>query len=309
MLRPESPSDPGRFEITRNSADYTQPLTVNFDMTASTATRGSDYVLSDDAGTIATATNTVVIPGGQRFVDITLTAINTNLTSTETAILTVDAGTGYGVSAAPANSATVSIINENPNVVTISAPDASAAAPSDTGTYEIVRTGGLTSALVVNFTTGGNATRGTDYTLVTDWNTPQQATLAGNSVTIPANSSYVDVTLAVASGSTTTTSETASLTIQSGAGYQVGVSSGASINIAVNNVSSLSVAALNDDASEPSTNSAFRISRTGDTSRPLTVDFHDGRDGRPRHGLYAEGGGWNRVGGQLHNHGRRPIFG
>ena len=34
MLRPDAPSDPGRFEITRVSADYTQPLTVNFDMTA-----------------------------------------------------------------------------------------------------------------------------------------------------------------------------------------------------------------------------------------------------------------------------------
>ena len=131
------PSDTGTFEISRvGGTDASQPLTVSFQM-GGTATRGSDYVLSTDAGTIATATNTVVIPGGQSSVDITVTAANDNLMATETAVLILDGGSGYGVAAAPGNSATVSIMNENPDVVNVSAIDASAAAPSDTGTYRI----------------------------------------------------------------------------------------------------------------------------------------------------------------------------
>ena len=126
----------------------------------------------------------------------------------------------------------------------------------------------------MNFATGGDATLGTDYTLRAGG-----TALTGNSVTIAAGQSYVDVILAVIISSTNKPSETATLTIQGGTGYQTGVSSGASISIAENDVFSLSVSAVVSQASEPATNGTFRITRTGDTSGPLTVNFTMGGTG------------------------------
>ena len=190
------PSDTGAFEISRvGGTDASQPLTVSFNGRHRHAR--SDYVLSTNAGTIATATNTVVIPGGQSSVDITVTAANDNLMATETAVLILDGGSGYGVAAAPGNSATVSIMNENPDVVNVSAIDASATPPSDTApTGSRARAGSL--RLTVNFTTGGDATLGTDYTLSVGG-----TALTGNSVTIAAGQSYVDVILAVTAAAPT----------------------------------------------------------------------------------------------------------
>ncbi len=255
-----APSDSGTFEITRAAPDNTSPLTVQFQMSG-TAVEGTDYTLS-------CSNDTVTIPAGVNKVDITLTAANSATTATETALLTLESGTGYGVIAPPNDTATINIIDENPDVVTVSAPDSSAGAPSDTGVYRIARTGSLVSALTVGFTTGGNATLGTDYTL-----SVAGTVVTGNSVTIAAGQSYVDVTLAVVAGTTTKPSETASLTIQGGSGYDIGVSSSAAISIAASNVFSLSVAAVNSQAAEPSTNGTFRITRTGDTTGALTVDF------------------------------------
>ncbi|MFZ1932170.1 MAG: hypothetical protein WAU84_00355 [Thermoguttaceae bacterium] len=162
-------------------------------------------------------------------------------------------------------------MDEDPDVVTVSAPDSSAAAPLDTGTYHIARTGSLMSALTVNFSTGGDAVLGTDYTLSAG-GTP----LAGKTVTIAAGQNYVDVTLTAITSSTNTSTETATLTIQTGSGYQIGVSSSAAISIVENNATSVSISAINNFAAEltdGTVNGTFRITRTGDTTNPLTVDF------------------------------------
>ena len=91
----------------------------------------------------------------------------------------------------------------------------------------------------MNFTTGGDATRGSDYALNNG-----STTLTGNSVTIAAGQSYVDVTLAVIDDAATEPTETASLTIQAGTGYEVGVSSSVAISIADDDAVVVSVSAI-----------------------------------------------------------------
>ncbi len=139
--------------------------------------------------------------------------------------------------------------------------------------YHLVRTGDPRSDLTVNFTTGGDAVRDghgdgdPDYTLSVGG-----TTLTGNSVTIPAGQSSLDVTLATLVSKPTIASRTATFRIESGSGYQVGASSGAAIAIVYNEFS-LSLSALTAYAIEPSTDSTFRISRTGDTTYALKVNF------------------------------------
>jgi hypothetical protein len=107
-----------------------------------------------------------------------------------------------------------------PAVVTVTAedPTASEVGP-DTGTFRISRTGGTALPLDVYFTIGGTATNGTDYDLIS---TP---------VTIPADSSYVDITLTPKGDSIAEGEELATLMIWDSASYTVGSPSSASIVI------------------------------------------------------------------------------
>ena len=93
-----------------------QPLTVNFSLSGS-ATRDDDYHTSASG-------NSVTFAAGQRevFIEISPVADSANAEPTETADLTILAGSGYTVDAA--NTGTVSILNETDS----SGPSAKAAA-------------------------------------------------------------------------------------------------------------------------------------------------------------------------------------
>ena len=171
-------------------------------------------------GTTLVAGNTVTIDAGQSYVDVTLEVVNdTTPESTETASLTLATGSGYTVGSP--GTGNISITDDEVVVpaVTVSATDNAAGEPSNNGTYRISRTGSTTSALTVNFTVSGDATRGStgDYELKKD-----TTLVSGNTVTIDAGQSYVDVTLEIVNDTTPESTETASLTLASGTGYAVG---------------------------------------------------------------------------------------
>ncbi|NLY02135.1 MAG: hypothetical protein GXY83_39125, partial [Rhodopirellula sp.] len=207
------PSNNGTYRITRTGSTGAA-LTVTF-AESGTAARGAggDYVLK--VGTADVTGTSVTIPAGQSSVDVTLEVINdTTLETAETAVLTLQAGTGYTVGAE--ESATVNIADDDTPVVTIAATDAAAAEPSNNGTYRITRTGSTTAAVTVTFAESGTAARGAggDYVLKVG-----TADVTGTSVTIPAGQSSVDVTLEVINDTTLETAETAVLTLQAGTGY------------------------------------------------------------------------------------------
>ena len=107
-----------------------------------------------------------------------------------------------------------------PAVVSVTAEDSTASEMGpDTGTFRISRTGDTTLPLDVYFTMGGMATNGTDYDLIS---TP---------ATIPAGSSYVDITLMPKGDSIAEGDEVATLIIWDSASYTVGSPSSASIVI------------------------------------------------------------------------------
>lgn len=108
--------------------------------------------------------------------------------------------------------------------VSIAAFDADASeAGLDPATFRLARTGSTTSPLVVNYSVGGTASNGIDYT----------PSLTG-SATIPADQSTLDVTLTPVDDAAAEGTESVTLTVTSGSGYVVGSDSSATANLADN---------------------------------------------------------------------------
>ena len=111
--------------------------------------------------------------------------------------------------------------------VTVSTPDGDAGEPSDNGVFRITRTGGTDSALTVNFNAPtGSAIRETDYDLKKG-----STTLSGNSVTIDAGLSYVDVTVYVRNDDIDEDGELVNLQLASGCGYTLGGTTSGTVTI------------------------------------------------------------------------------
>ena len=209
----------GVFRVTRAGSGpglLTGALTVSYSI-AGTATNGSDY---------STLGTTVVIPNGTASATITVAVIDDTIgESTETAILTVATGTGYTVGSPSIG--TVTIADNDGATVTVSATDASAAEDGasgpDAGVYTFTRS--VTSgSLTVNYTMSGTAASGTDYTA------------PSGSVVFPSGSASATVTLTPIRDDEPESTETAVLTITSGAGYTIGSPSAGTVNIADNGI-------------------------------------------------------------------------
>ena len=166
----------------------------------------------------------------------------------------------------------------------IAAIDRLAGEPSNNGTFLISRTGSTTSALTVQFTVIGDAVRSTtgtggDYCLKKNGT----SLLSGNTVTIDADQSSVQVSLVVYNDDVHEATETAMMMLQTGTGYDVGTPNSASISISDDDSGpgtqpSVTVSATDSTAGEPSDNGTFLISRTGSTASALTVYFTVGGD-------------------------------
>jgi hypothetical protein len=91
------------------------------------------------------------------------------------------------------------------------------------------RQSGLSGALDVNFTTGGNATRGADYEL--HLGGADGPLITGNALTIPDGSASVQVTAVAINDSILDPGENIILSVAVGSGYQLGFPSSNSLNI------------------------------------------------------------------------------
>ncbi|MDB6109832.1 MAG: Calx-beta domain protein [Pedosphaera sp.] len=205
----ESGGSNGVFTITR-VGDTGVPLTVPFTITG-TATSGSDYTMASGSVTIAafsSSTNITVTP----LLDVIPEA-------TETVILTLAGGAGYSVGSP--GSATVSILDdETPEISFVAVTPKKlleSYAPSRV-TYQLTRRGLLTTALTVNLSYSGTATRGSDFT-------------APLTVSIPAGAASASVTLAPLDDQIYEGDETVVITVASGGGYAVGAPSSISATI------------------------------------------------------------------------------
>jgi hypothetical protein len=241
------------------TGDVTNALTINIGVSG-TATSGTDYSgITGTTVTFAAGANTATL-------ELDPTQDNT-VEPDETAIITINAGTGYSIGAAA--SATGTITNDD-SEVTISVSPASIA-EDGTGviTYTFTRTGNTTNALTVNFALSGTATSGQDYT---------SANVSGanttGTVTFAAGSSTATLTIDPTADSVVEPDETVIVTITGGNGYTPATVDDATATITNDDVSVTVAVSPTGGVNEDSTGTlVYTFTRTGDTTNALTVNF------------------------------------
>jgi hypothetical protein len=188
------PSTAGVFTVTRTGSTASA-VTVNYTV-GGTALADSDYTALSGSVVISAGSSTATIS--------VLTKDDNTAEVDETVIVTISDSSLYQADAP--REATV-IIQDNEARVFIEAVDADMAEPSNTGTFKITRVGSTSGSLVVNYSTGGTAVSGTDYTALS------------GSATIPNGSSTVIVTVSPANDSVAEPDDTLIITLEAGSGY------------------------------------------------------------------------------------------
>ncbi|NCS41943.1 MAG: hypothetical protein GPJ20_25170 [Microcystis aeruginosa BS13-10] len=128
--------------------------------------------------------------------------------------------------------------------------------------YTFTRSGVTTNALTVNYTIGGTATNGTDYTSIP------------TSVTFAANSSTATVTVDPTADTTVESDETVALTLATGTGYTVGTTTAVTGTILNDDLPSITLAVSPSSVTEDGTaNLVYTFTRSGVTTNALTVNY------------------------------------
>ena len=223
----ESPVANGVFTISLGSTNTTgSPIVVDYTVSG-TATSGLDY--NALSGSVSIANN-------QSSGVVTVTPINdTTIEVNETVILTLAAGTGYTVGTP--NNATVTIISDDANVARITATDATAAESNGavaTGEFTISLSApnNTGSSITVNYTVGGTALNGTDYTAI-----------SANAVSIANGAQSALILITPTNDQIQEGTETVIITLGTGTGYVLGTTATqtATVNINDNDQATLEV--------------------------------------------------------------------
>ena len=153
---PGDPSDNGQFTVTMTNASTTDTV-LNLVITG-TAGAGDDYVAIPA---------TVTIVAGQTTATIDVSVIDSDLLEdSETVIVTLTsiASSDSDVSIdTDANSAAVTIADDDAATVSIAATDAAAAEPNENGQFTVTLSEASDKDTVLTYTVSGDATADTDY--------------------------------------------------------------------------------------------------------------------------------------------------
>nr|NCS59516.1 calx-beta domain protein [Microcystis aeruginosa G11-04] len=239
--------------IFMRTGDTTNPLTVNYTV-GGTATNGTDYTSIPTSVTFAANSATATVT-----VDPTA---DTTVEPDETVALTLATGTGYTVGTPDA--ATGTINNDDTSVTLAVSPSSVTEDGTANLVYTFTRSGVTTNALTVNYTVGGTATNGTDYTSIP------------TSVTFAANSATATVIVDPTADTTVESDETVALTLATGTGYTVGTPDAATGTITNDDVilPSITLAVSPSSVTEDGTaNLVYTFTRSGVTTNALTVNY------------------------------------
>jgi ELWxxDGT repeat protein len=249
------------------SGATTSPLTVNY-------TVGGTADASDYTGATPGTGKTITFAAGSATATLTIDpTADTTVEADETVALTLASGTGYSIGTTAPVTGTITNDDVALPVITLAVSPASV---SEDGTpnlvYTFSRSGATTSALTVNYTVGGTATLGTDYTGIA-------ATPATKTVSFAAGSSTAIVTVDPTADSTVEADETVALTLATGTGYTVGTTTPVTGTITNDDVALPVITLAVSPASvleNGTANLVYTFSRTGPTTSALTVNYSIG---------------------------------
>ena len=202
--------DGSHFAVVNLDASHTEEITVDYSVLVATATGGGqDFTLNQ---------GTLTFPPGETQQSIEIQVRDDTIPEREEYLViqltnpsnaTVSSGGGWF---------SLYILDNEPRV-SVTALDPAANENGDTATFRISRTGPLASPLSVPFTRSGTATNGSDYNLV------------GSPAVIPANASFIDLTLNPTSSGGVEGMETVTLTLTPHATYTVASPSAATASL------------------------------------------------------------------------------
>lgn len=255
----EGGPQPGAFTFMRSGATTTA-LTVNYTISG-TAANGADYT---------TLSGSVVIAIGAVSAVVNVATVDDSSSEPlETVVLTTTTNANYLIDPL-ATTATVNITDDDVQIVTVTAADASAkevdltqsGAVADTGTFVITRSGDTTNPLTVYYAFAGTSGSG-----VTAQHGVDYEALPGY-VIIPAGQTQASVTIVPRNDAFAEGPESAMLVLGTSvlSNYVVGTASNATVTIndATTDVPYIDVVNTSS-ASEPSTAGTFRITLRGGT--------------------------------------------
>lgn len=264
----ETGSDTGTFRLARTGST-SAALTVYTDMQGDATT--SDYTLSPTADTTTISPLEVfTIPAGAESLDIVVTPTNDSTREGPEALrMVLIPRTAYTITGKASASVVIADTGSSgaANRVSVVAVDEDASEAGDAGAFEIRRTGPVDSALNVTVAIAGAvnttaATNGTDYAGI------------ASPITIPAGESSVLVPVVPIDDALAEGQETVQLTVSSSSLYGVGTPSSAVVRIADDDIPTVSLAATDATATEGGTDTGlFTVTRTGDTTNALVVDY------------------------------------
>ncbi|GEP42658.1 hypothetical protein BGE01nite_19490 [Brevifollis gellanilyticus] len=256
----------------------TAALPINFTKGGTASIATSDFSAASSDGGMNFAAGTVTIPIGSSTVTITLTPLEDAMVEgSETAILTVAAGSGYGATGSPAtgtitdnDTATIGFVTTTSTVGEATANDVQQLVLTLTTTGAGTPT--LAYAVSVNVTgPSGTATNGTDYT------PPTGVTFAANSL----NAAQVAASIAITNDRAVEGSETAGLGLAintDGTGGAVTIAVGAAAThtttITDNDTATVSYAASTSSIGEAAGNDSIGLTLTvtGNGAGPLVLE-------------------------------------
>ncbi|WP_287738211.1 Calx-beta domain-containing protein, partial [Microcystis sp. M048S1] len=240
------------YTFTRNGVT-TNSLTVNYSISG-TATLNTDYTRT---GT----NNTVTFAAGSSTATVTVDPTpDTIVESDETVILTLASGTGYTVGTTTPVTGTITNVTL-PSVTLAVSPSSVTEDGTSNLIYIFMRTGDTTNPLTVNYSIGGTATNGSDYTLLP------------TSVIFEANSAIATVMVDPTPDTTVENNETVALTLAAGTGYIIGTTNAVTGTITNDDTSvtlAVSPASVTEDGT---TNLIYTFTRSGVTTNSLTVNY------------------------------------
>lgn len=264
-------STAGGFVLSRTNGDLSKALSVNYTI-AGTAANGTDYGYLSGIATILSGQSTLNVP-----IIASSPSGSTAVPQKDVQIaLTTPADNSYIVPAngAAGQSNTFIIPAYNPSTVSFTQGSGGGTlTPGQSQPFTVTRAGGdTTKPLTVNYTTGGTAQQGVDYQPVS------------GSVTIPAGQTTASVPLSAIqkTGSTGAPATTLSLTPAAGTGYDATNAQPINYNIPAYTPAAVSVTQPGNGGAIPAGGSVpFTVTRSGDTSQPLTVPYSIGGTATP----------------------------
>jgi len=236
---------------------YEETVTVSYSTANGSAIAGSDY---------SSASGEITFAPGQTTKTIEVEVLGDTVSENDESFsITLS----NPISASLLRSEAVGTIsNDDPAVITLAVSPQTL--PEDGTTnfvYTFTRTGFNTNVLDVNYSVGGSATLGTDYTGIA-------TTPATKTVTFAAGATTATVSLDPSADSLHELNETIALSLVPGTGYLLGTTTAVTATIEDNDLPVVNLAVSPASLQEDSPNVLlFTFSRDGDTSNPLQIQY------------------------------------